>query len=698
MKRIFNYIVIASLLTFSLTGCMAPVSSDVETPISKNEEFSARSGNFEWEAEIVDDFGIYRYEVPEESWNSLSLENKQFAYYMSQAGLAGRDMFWNQRYRHNVEIRSILETIYTNYSGDEANNEWKEFKKFTKKVWFTKGIHHNVTNQKHRPNFCGLWFNDQLKMNNIELKDEIRLALFSENYDRYSISADVNKDILIESSMNFYESSISMNEVKEYYDQFKEEEEASKSIEIGLNTRLTRDKNGNVVEETYSVNGLYKESIEQVIYWLNKAVTVAESPKQAKALKTLVSYYETGDLQLWEQHSLEWMEASDNSVDFINGFVEKYEDPLARKGAYESYVYILDKEFSRKMDVLKDNVLWFEQNAPIKEEHKNEEVSVSSAQVVYGISGAGDISPMFPPVMSQPNSEWIRRDVGTKNIISANIINAANQITAGGLLTEFACDEDEVLRALAHGKEAAVIYNQFRMIGYNFGKIEDGVGPPFVTLKENASTIQQLIAQVYSLYYCMSPKIEELGLSSSSEVGMAAADLYFREGLLTNFNGIGEGTQFTNPRSSAQFIACQWVMGHGEGEVVELVEREGKFYYNILNYERLRELVGKLLRQAVNMESKGNYKSASVLVEVYGVNSNPEVHSQVIRRADVLNLASYYGFINPVMTPVFDTDKNITDVKISYDINFDEQMLQYGKEFGHLPVEMSSADTEKEEI
>ncbi len=660
-------IITAGLILLSIAGCHNDISirgDQEQGVISENESFNLDS-------EVFDEFGVHKYQIPQSRWDSLTLEDKKLFYYLIQAGHAGRDVYLLQKNKHNLELFSLIETIYENFSGIKESNNWISFTKFAKKIWWSKSPFNDYNHTAIVPEFSEGWLNEQLHENGLTLSPEIRNMLFHSE----TKNEDSNES---KSMINFYGDDISIDEASSFYENYSSTV-GHDSLEIGLNSMLVRDEKGTIIEKKYYAEGVGGDAIKQMIYWLDKAREVTKSPKQAMALEKLIEYYRTGDLEAWEQYNLYWLEIDDTKNDFINGFIETYNDPLSLKGSYQSLVYLVNDGYSKKLEKLANLAMWFEENAPVDDEYKRDEVNATSMKVVDVIGGEGLVSTQMFTAVSLPNSEWIRREIGSKDFICENIISAMNMRNSGGLLTEFAHDEEEIIRQIAHGKEASILDFSLGIMGYSFGKESEEESSR--SLKEFANPVDRTIGYLFSLYYALDHRLVDFGIVDDKEVGRAIADRFFRSGLLVNLRYMGEGATFKRPTAKAIYTICHWLLE--QGEAIELVEREGKLYVNIINYDSLQKLVGDLLKKTVAIEVTGDYQAAKKLFE-YADQIDSEIYGQVNQRVDILNLPVYTGYMQPNLEPEYDENGEIKEVTISYDKSFDRQMLDLAKEFGHL--------------
>ncbi|MBJ2173452.1 dihydrofolate reductase [Aureibaculum sp. A20] len=636
---------------------------------------------FKTEVEQFADIKILRYEIP--GFEALTLKEKKLVYYLSQAGLAGRDIMWDQNYRYNLPIRNALENIYTAYKGDKSTEDWKNFEVYLKRVWFANGIHHHYSTTKMKPSFSKTYLEGLLKETNTALDAEIIDVLFNDK-DSKKVNLSKDADIVLESAVNFYGPDVTTQDVENYYGAIKVDE--TKPIEKGLNTRLVKE-NGKLVEHVYKSGGLYGAAIDEIIKWLTKAQEVAENENQGKALGLLIDFYKTGDIHTWDEYAIAWVTSTEGNIDWINGFIEVYNDPKGYKGSYESIVQLKDFEMSKKMSVLSKNAQWFEDNSPLMDQHKKKNVVGVSYKTVNVAAEAGDASPSTPIGVNLPNNNWIRQDHGSKSVSLGNIIAAYNSAGGTDRLKEFANDEEEVELEEKYGKQADKLHTALHeVVGHASGQINKGVGTPKETLKSYKSTIEEGRADLVGLYYLYNSKIQEIGLVDNWEnIGKAAYDGYIRNGLLTQLVRLNLGDDVEEAHMRNRQWVSAWAFEQGKKDnIIEKIERDGKTYYNINDYAKLREIFGKLLRETQRITSEGDYEAAKNLVEDYGVKVDQDIHKEILERNSQFKSAPYSGFVNPILVPVTDKEGEITDVKVTQPETFAGQMLDYAKSYEFL--------------
>ena len=634
---------------------------------------------------LVDQFAdlkILRYQIP--GFDEMTLKEKQFVYYMTQAGLAGRDIMWDQNYRHNLEIRDALESIYASYSGDKNTEDWLAFEEYLKRVWFSNGIHHHYSNDKIKPKFKADFLTYLLKETDTKLEGKAFEVIFNEK-DAKKVNKKKGVDNVASSAINFYGPTITDADVEAFY-KTANKGPKDRPIEAGLNSTLVRE-NGKLVEKVWKSGGLYGEAIDEIIKWLEKAQGVAENEKQAQTLALLIDYYKTGDLNTWDKYCVAWVTSTEGNIDWINGFIEVYNDPKGYRGSYESIIQVKDFEMSKQMAVLSENAQWFEDNAPLTDSHKKDSVVGISYKTINVAGEAGDASPSTPIGVNLPNNNWIRQAHGSKSVSLGNIIDAYNNAGGSGRLKEFAHDAEEIELEEKHGQLADKLHTALHeVVGHASGQINPGIDQPKETLKNYASTMEEGRADLVGLYYLMDPKLQELGLvENSEELGKAAYDGYIRNGLITQLVRIELGNDIEEDHMVNRQWVSAWVYEKGKADnVIERIEKEGKTFYNINDYAKLRELFGQLLKETQRIKSEGDFKAAQDLVEGYGVKVDQTLHAQVLERNQQFKSAPYSGFVNPVLVPETNDAGEIVDVKVTQPESFEEQMIQYAKMYSFL--------------
>lgn len=642
--------------------------------------------DFNYKVDRFADIEVLRYQIP--GWDKLSLNEKKLVYYLSQAGLAGRDIVWDQNYKYNLKIRKALESIYQNYKGDKNSKDWNNFETYVKRVWFSNGIHHHYSNDKIMPEFSQEYFEKLLNETQTLLDKRIVDVLFDQN-DAKKVNLDESKGLITGSAVNFYGEGITEKEVEKYY-AAKKSQDASRPLSFGLNSQLVKDSKGELFEKTWKSGGMYGAAIDQIIFWLDKAVTVAENEEQANALKLLIEYYKTGDLKTWDDYNIAWLKATKGNIDYINGFVEVYNDPLGHKGSYENIVQIKDFDMSAKMEVISKNAQWFEDHSPLMTEHKKKNVVGISYKTVIVASEAGDSSPSTPIGVNLPNADWIRAEFGSKSVSLGNIIDAYNQAGGSEKLKEFAYNEKEIELSEKYGELASKLHTALHeVIGHASGQINKGVATPKETLKSYASTMEEGRADLVGLYYLYDPELQNLGLVDDwKKVGMTAYNDYIRNGLMTQLIRIEPGRDIEEAHMRNRQWVSAWAYEKGKKDnVIEKIVKNGKTYFKINDYKKLHDLFGELLKETQRIKSEGDYNAAKNLVETYGVKVDKELHQEVLKRNSNFKTAAYKGFINPILVPKINEQKEIIDIEVTYPKSFAEEMLNYSKNYGFLPME-----------
>lgn len=662
-------------LSLWVLACNAPAPEEASTDNEAKEEFQYLSEQFA-------DLKIIRYQIP--GFDQLTAKQKELVYYLAQAGMEGRDIMWDMNYRHNIAIRKALENVVRNYGGDKNSEDWANFMTYVKRIWFSNGIHHHYSNNKIMPEFSKEYLSEIMAATSTELDGEIVDVLFDPDKDAKKVNLDPEKGLLLGSAINFYGPDVTEAEVDAFYAS-KTDANPAEPIWHGLNSRIRKDENGNLVEDFYKADGLYGAAITKIIGWLEKASGVAENEAQKKALDLLVEYYKTGSLETWDAYNIAWIAATDGDIDYINGFIEVYNDPKAYRGSFESVVQINDFEASARMKTLADNVQWFEDNSTLMDEHKKDTVKGVSYKVVNVASESGDASPSTPIGVNLPNSDWIR-ELGSKSVSLGNIVEAYAQAGGSGFLEEFAYNEEEIARAKEHGSLGDKLHTALHeVVGHASGKLNEGTGTPKETLKSYASALEEGRADLVALYFLMDQKLLDLGLIPSLEVGKEKYDSYIRNGMMTQLRRLEPGEVVEEAHMRNRQMIAKWAYEKGQVDnVIERKEKDGKTYFVVNDYDKLRTLFGELLREIQRIKSEGDYEAGKDLIENYGVQVDQDIHAEVLERAAKLKSAPYSGFINPVLVPVTDDSGNITDIKVEYPTDFTQQMLDYSEQYGNL--------------
>jgi dipeptidyl-peptidase-3 len=649
---------------------------------------------FEVDAERFGDLQVLRYQV--KGFEELSLQQKKLAYYLYEAAMCGRDIIYDQKYKYNLTIRKTIDAIYSSYTGDKSSEDWKKFETYAKRIWFSNGIHHHYSNMKMMPEFNQEYFINLIKncdpkllpLDGIDMESLTKTLtpiLFDEKVDAKIVNQGAGIDNIKASANNFYEG-LSQKEVEAYYAQMSDKGNKT-PIMYGLNSKLVKE-NGKIIEKTWKVGGMYSAAIEKIVFWLEKASGVAENAEQKLALDKLIQFYKSGDLKDFDEYSIAWVKDINSRIDVVNGFIEVYGDAIGKRGSFESVVSMKDMEATKTIAAIAKEAQWFEDNSPIANEHKKKEVKGITAKVITVIAEAGDAAPSTPIGINLPNSNWIREQHGSKSVSLGNIVESYNVVGAKSpTLKEFAYDDAVVKRAKKHGALAGNLHTDMHeVIGHASGKINEGIATPDVTLKNYANCLEEARADLVALYYIYDKKLIDIGVMPSLEVGMAEYDNYILNGLIMQLTRIKLGDNLEEAHMRNRQLVASWAFEKGKKDnVIEMVKKDGKSYVKVNDYEKLRVIFGELLKEIQRIKSEGDYKSATALVEGYGVKVDKTLHKEILERFEKLNVAPYKGFIQPKLVPVMDGDK-ITDVKIEYPQDFSQQMLEYGKKYSFLPA------------
>ena len=648
-----------------------------------NSEVVKETVAFDYNVEQFADIKILRYQIP--GWEQLTLKEQKLVYYLTQAGLAGRDIMWDQNYRHNLKIRKALERVYTNYSGDTSSDDWKAFETYLKRIWFSNGIHHHYSNDKMKPEFSSEYLKTLLAETDTVLEGEDFEVIFNDA-DSKKVNQAKNVDNVGLSAVNFYGPTVTNADVESFY-KAKVSPNPEKPLSFGLNSQLVKE-NGVLKERVYKSGGLYGEAIDEIIKWLELAKGVAENEAQGNALGLLIAYYKTGDLQTWDDYNVAWTKATEGNIDYINSFIEVYNDPLGYRGSYESIIQINDFDMSQKMKVVSENAQWFEDNSTLMDEHKKKNVVGVTYKVVNVAGEAGDASPSTPIGVNLPNANWIRKAVGSKSVSFGNITNAYNNAGNSGRLKEFVNDEEEYELEEKYGQLSDKLHTALHeVIGHASGQLNPGVGETKETLKNYASTLEEGRADLVALYYLYDSKLQELGLVEDwRAIGKTSYDGYIRNGLMMQLIRLNLGDDVEEAHMRNRQWISAWVFEKGQKDnVIEKITRDGKTYFNINDYEKLHELFGELLRETQRIKSEGDYAAVEALVEGYGVKVDQAIHAEVLERNKQFDSAPYSGFVNPVLVAEKNDEGEITGVKVTQPKTFSDQMLQYSKNHSFLP-------------
>lgn len=655
--------------------------------------------NFNYHVDRFADIEVLRYEVPE--FDRLSLQQKTMLYYLTQAAQMGRDIIWDQNGRYNLQIRQLLENIYTNYTGDRNSKDFKAFEQYLKQVWFGNGIHHHYSTDKFIPGFSQAFFEaevaklpaDKIPTNEGQTVKEMMAVLTPVIFDPTIMAKRVNQDgtqdVVATSAGNYYGDGVTQAEVEEYYAKIKDLNDPT-PISYGLNAKVVKDANGKIREEAYCLNGLYGPAISQIIYWLDKAKGVAENDAQKAYITKLIDYYITGDLRLFDEYSILWAEDTKSDVDFVNGFIESYGDPLGMTGAWESYVNFKNAKSSARTETISSNAQWFEDNSPVDKRFKKTNVKGVSAKVINAAMLAGDAFPSTAIGINLPNSNWIRAAHGSKSVTIENITEAYDMASHGnGFNEEFVIDAPTSKLLDDYLYITDMLHTDLHeCLGHASGQLLPGVDGD--ALKENGSALEEARADLFALYYLADPKLLELGILDNPDAYKAEYYKYMLNGLMTQLNRIELGNDIEEAHMRNRQLVARWALEHGKKkgkggkDVVQLVKKGGKTYVQINDYETLRKLFGTLLGEIQRIKSEGDYAGGNALIRKYAVKVDPKLHKEVKERYSHLDIPPYRGFINPVYTPVTNDKGEIIDITLTYPENYVEQMLRLSRDYSPL--------------
>lgn len=647
----------------------------------------------EYSVDRFADIEVLRYNVP--GFEQLTTQQKEYIYYLSEAALQGRDIFFDQKGKYNLDIRTTLEAIYTTYTGDTQNADYLAFVQYLKQIWFANGIFHHYSCDKFKPEFSPEFFETQvrkLKPSQLPLEKynsdietliaELTPVIFDPNVMPKGVSKDESKDLITNSHSNLYEG-LTQKEVENFYESLKTPNDST-PISYGLNSKLIK-KDGEIIEQVYKVNGLYSEAIKKINYWLRKAAAVAENDAQKEYINKLIEFYTTGNLKTFDDYSILWTKDTTSDIDFLNGFIETYGDPLGLKGSWEAIVNFKNKEASKRTEIISDNAQWFEDNSPTDPRFKKEEVKGVSAKVITNCIIAGDSYPATPIGINLPNANWIRTVHGSKSVTIENITQAYDFAShESGYDKEFVLNqEDRDMRDKHLFKTDNLHTDLHECLGHGSGKLLDGVDAE--ALKANGATLEEARADLFALYYLGDPKLVELGLLDSPEAYKANYYGYMLNGLLTQLTRIELGKDVEEAHMRNRKLIAEWALEHGKANnIVELIVVDGKHYIQINDYQGLRALFGELLAEVQRIKSEGDYNAGREMVEKYAVKNNQEIHAEILERYKKLNLAPYRGFINPTYKPIIDHNGRIIDVQVDYSEGYVDQMLRYSRDYSPL--------------
>ena len=649
---------------------------------------NAQTDNFNYTNEQFADIQMLRYKV--EGFEKLSLRQKTLIYHLSEAALAGRDILFDQNGRYNLRIREMLETVYRDYKGDRKSKDFQGLTLYLKRVWFSAGIHHHYGNEKFVPEFSEKWLRTTLASLNYKVEDEVLDAMFNPNTFKMRVNQKDGDDLVLTSAGNYYGHDVTQAEAEQFYAQRKPAGDP-RPVMMGLNSRLVRGEFGFLEERVWRVGGLYGTAIEQIVKHLEAAEPFAENEQQAGVIRRLIEYYRTGDLRTFDHYSIQWLKDTESLVDFVNGFTETYGDPLGMKASWESIVNFKDIAATERAHQLAVNAQWFENHSPVDARFKKKEVKGISAKVITAAILAGDLYPSTAIGINLPNSDWVRRDFGSKSVTISNLTSAYAKAAHGsGMDKEFIIDEPTRQLILKYGDRCDDLHTDLHeCLGHGSGQLLPGTDPD--SLKSYGSTIEEARADLFALYYLADPKLVELGLTPNMDAHKASYYSYIQNGALTQLVRIKPGNTIEEAHMRNRALIAHWVLEQAKSQktakpCVELVKQKGKTFVRVNDYAEMRHLFGSLLAEIQRIKSEGDYEGARKLVETYGVQVDAKVHKEILERYARLKLSPYKGFINPVYKAVHDAQGNITDVTINYDEAFDAQNLRYSRDYHFLPL------------
>ena len=649
---------------------------------------NAQTDNFNYTNEQFADIQMLRYKV--EGFEKLSLRQKTLIYHLSEAALAGRDILFDQNGRYNLRIREMLETVYRDYKGDRKSKDFQGLTLYLKRVWFSAGIHHHYGNEKFVPEFSEKWLRTTLASLNYKVEDEVLDAMFNPNTFKMRVNQKDGDDLVLTSAGNYYGHDVTQAEAEQFYAERKPSGDP-RPVMMGLNSRLVRGEFGFLEERVWRVGGLYGAAIEQIVKHLEAAEPFAENEQQAGVIRRLIEYYRTGDLRTFDKYSIQWLKDTESLVDFVNGFTETYGDPLGMKASWESIVNFKDIAATERAHQLAVNAQWFENNSPVDARFKKKEVKGISAKVITAAILSGDLYPSTAIGINLPNSDWVRRDFGSKSVTISNLTSAYAKAAHGsGMDKEFIIDEPTRQLVLKYGDRCDDLHTDLHeCLGHGSGQLLPGTDPD--SLKSYGSTIEEARADLFALYYLADPKLVELGLTPNIDAHKASYYSYIQNGALTQLVRIKPGNTIEEAHMRNRALIAHWVLEQAKSQktakpCVELVKQKGKTFVRVNDYAEMRHLFGNLLAEIQRIKSEGDYEGARKLVETYGVQVDAKVHKEILERYARLKLSPYKGFINPVYQAVRDAQGNITDVTISYDEAFDAQNLRYSRDYHFLPL------------
>lgn len=675
MKKIFTIALMATLAT-GMYSC---------------RQKQVGEQKFDWIADRFDDIKVLKYRVP--GFDTLSLDEKKLVYYLSQAALSGRDILFDQNGRYNLRIRRTLEAIYRGYTGDRTSELFKQFEKYLKKVWFANGIHHHYSTDKFHPEFTEAYFDELIAATPAEnfpadfgsveeVVAEIKPVIFDPAVMPKRVNQAEGEDLIVTSANNYYEG-VTQKEVERFYAERMNPHDTT-PVSWGLNSKLVKEPDGRIVERVWKVGGMYSPAIEKIVYWLGKAAEVAREP-QKQTILALIDYYRSGDLRQFDAFNIRWVEDTVSKVDFVNGFTENYGDPLGYRGAWEGMVNFRDEEATRRTQTISEEAQWFEDHSPIDPQYRKERVKGVSAKVITAAVLGGDCYPSTPIGINLPNADWIRRDHGSKSVTIQNITDAYDEAAKGnGFAEEFILDPSIIELREKYGSLGDNLHTDLHeCLGHGSGKLAPGIKGD--ELKNYSSTLEEARADLFALYYLGDPKLVELGLVPSFDVAKAEYAQYVMNGMMTQLTRIRPGKTVEEAHMRNRKLIAEWCYEQGKADnVIEWIEQDGKTYVVVNDYTKLRELLGRMLREVQRIKSEGDFEAGKALVEKYAVTVDPKLHAEVLTRYKALDIEPYSGFVNPQYELVEKNGK-VVDVKVSYPNDYVKQMLEYSRDYSFLP-------------
>ncbi|MFI5203670.1 MAG: dihydrofolate reductase [Flavobacteriales bacterium] len=692
MKKIL-YLVAFPAVLLSLFGCSG--DKQAETSNETKKEVTTAPDTFKFQVEQFADLRVLRYRVP--GFDELKPKRKELLYYLYEAALCGRDIIWDQNCMVNLAVRKTIENIISTYSGDKTTEDYGKFIVYAKRVWFSNGIHHHYSMDKIMPEFSKEYLTELIDksdpkgfpleegQNTTWFKERMQTVILDPGYLSKRVVLDSKKDMIATSATGFYDKKVTQKEAQSFYAS-KVDGKSKTPVMYGLNSKLVKE-DGKIVEKVWKIGGMYSAAIEKIVFWLEKAAGVTENAKQKDALVKLIKYYKSGDLKDFDEYCIAWVKDIDSEIDVVNGFIEVYGDPIGYKGSFESVVSVRDPEASKRIKAIGAEAQWFEDHSPIAAEHKKKNVKGISAKVINVVIESGDAAPATPIGINLPNSNWIREDHGSKSVNLGNIVEAYDRSAGPGVVGEFYLGEETQKRVSQCGPLSDKLHTDMHeVIGHASGIINEGIADPATTLQNYANCLEEARADLVALYYMIDKKLVDMGVMPSIDYGKAQYDKYITNGLMVQLARVKLGNNLEEAHMRNRQLIAAWVYEKGKADSVIVRKTEnGKTYFVVNDYEKLRVLFGQLLKEIQRVKSEGDFEGGKALVEDYGVKIDKVLHKEVLERYASLKLAPYQGFIQPKLVPVMKNGK-IVDVKIEYPWNFVDQMLYYGKEYSFLPV------------